>query len=61
VFEEFSITFMRPAEVAKLANEIGLGFIHCFYECSDSLASVMHYILMNIRNKAKPQNNGDLP
>jgi len=51
---------MRPAKVAKLANEIGLGFIHCFYECLNSSTSVMHYILMNIRNKAKPQDNGNL-
>jgi len=54
-FQESSIAIIGSAEIAKLANEVGLCLIHFFRKSADALASIMHDILMNIRNKPKPQ------
>lgn len=52
--KEFPIAFMGATEVAKLANEICLSNIHCFCKGFNAMRCIMHYILVNIRNKAKP-------
>ena len=59
-FQESSIAIIGSTEIAKLANEVSFCLIHFSCKSADALASIMHDILMNVRNKAKPHDSGGL-